>query len=173
MIPASSPGLTSSSSTLEAALLGPAHLHPQHHLGPVLRVGAAGAGVDRDERVAGVVGAGEQPLLLEREQPLLDRGQRAVELARELLVLLRQLDQRLEVLDVGLDAAEGLEPPRHARVLGADLRRRLGVIPERPARPSAVSSAATRSASEAGSKIVREQRELVADRRETRRRRLR
>ena len=51
---------------LEAAPLGPAHLHPQHHLRPVLRVGAARAGVDGHERVAGVVVAGEQPLLLGR-----------------------------------------------------------------------------------------------------------
>src|SRR6185503_8621548 len=36
---------------VEAALLGPAHLHAQDHLGPVLRVGAAGARVDGDERV--------------------------------------------------------------------------------------------------------------------------
>ena len=37
---------------LEAAPLGPAHQHAQHHLGPVLGVGAAGAGVDGHERVA-------------------------------------------------------------------------------------------------------------------------
>ena len=59
----------------EAAALGPAHHHPQHHLGPVLGVGAAGAGVDRDERVAGVVRAGEEPLLLERREAPLDVGE--------------------------------------------------------------------------------------------------
>src|SRR5207244_8020019 len=41
----------------EAALLGPAHLHAQDHLGPVLPVRAAGPRLDRDERVAGVVAA--------------------------------------------------------------------------------------------------------------------
>ena len=37
---------------LEAALGDPALVHPQHHLGPVLRVGAARAGLKRDHGVA-------------------------------------------------------------------------------------------------------------------------
>src|SRR5919109_640136 len=37
---------------LEAALLGPAEVHAQEDLGPVLRVGAAGVGLDGDDRVA-------------------------------------------------------------------------------------------------------------------------
>ena len=40
--------------------LGPALVHPQHHLGPVLRVGAAGAGVHLAHGVALVVLTGEQ-----------------------------------------------------------------------------------------------------------------
>ena len=43
---------------------------------------------------------------------------------------------------------------------------------QKPGSPICVSSACARSASEAGSKIVREQLQLVADRREARRRRL-
>ena len=50
---------------LEAAALGPALVHPQQHLGPVLRVRAAAAGLDRDDRVAGVVLAVEERVLLE------------------------------------------------------------------------------------------------------------
>ena len=114
----------------ESALLSPAHLHPQNHLRPVLGVGAAGAGVDRHERVTRVVGAGEQALLLERQQPCLDRFQLPLELAREVRILFGQLDERLEVLDVGGDAAEGLESAGQARVFGAGLGRRLGVVPE-------------------------------------------
>ena len=68
---------------LEAAPLGPAHLHPQHHLGPVLGVGAARAGVDGHERVARVVVAGEQPLLLGAEQARLDGRDRLLELGGE------------------------------------------------------------------------------------------
>ena len=50
---------------LEALPLGPAQVHAQQHLGPVLRLGAAGAGMDRDDGVAGVVLAGEQGFGLE------------------------------------------------------------------------------------------------------------
>ena len=136
-MPASSPALTSSSSVVEAALLRPAHLHPQHHLRPVLGVGAARAGVDRDERVAAVVGPGEEALLLEREEARLDVVQARLELGGELVVLRGELDERVEVLDVALDPAVDLEAARHARVLGRDLRGAAGVVPERPGRPSA------------------------------------
>ena len=60
---------------LEAAPLGPAQVHPQQDLGPVLGVGAAGAGVDGDDGVAGVVLAAEQPRLLELGQAALDRAE--------------------------------------------------------------------------------------------------
>ena len=87
---------------VEAAPLGPAHHHAQDHLGPVLGVGAARAGVDGHERVAAVVAAREQALLLELLQALLHAEDLLLELARHLGVLLGQLGQRLEVLDVAL-----------------------------------------------------------------------
>ena len=51
---------------LEAVPLRPPDVHPHQHLGPVLRLGAAGAGVDREQRVAAVLGALEHGLELER-----------------------------------------------------------------------------------------------------------
>ena len=78
---------------LEAAPLGPAHLHAQHHLGPVLGVGAARAGVDGHERVAGVVVAGEQALLLGGAQARLDGRDRVLELGGDVLVLLGDLGE--------------------------------------------------------------------------------
>jgi hypothetical protein len=48
--------------------LGPAQVHPQEHLRPVRRLGAARAGRDREHRVLGVVFAAEEkkgPLPLE------------------------------------------------------------------------------------------------------------
>src|SRR6185503_3115507 len=45
---------------LEAAPFGPAQVHPQEDLGPVLGVGAAGPGVDGDDGIAGVVLATEE-----------------------------------------------------------------------------------------------------------------
>src|SRR5207244_2525220 len=50
---------------LEAALLGPAQVRAEQHLGEVLRVGAARVGLDRDDRVARVVLAAEERVLLE------------------------------------------------------------------------------------------------------------
>ena len=49
----------------EAAPLGPARVHAQQHLGPVLGVGAPGARVDLGDRVALVVLAREERLQLE------------------------------------------------------------------------------------------------------------
>jgi hypothetical protein len=102
---------------LEAALLGPAHLHPQHHLRPVLGVRAARAGVDGDERVAAVVLAREQALLLELDEALLEGRELVVELGRDVGVLGEQLGERVELLDPRLEVAERLHPPRDRLVL--------------------------------------------------------
>jgi hypothetical protein len=115
---------------IEPALLRPPHLHPQDHLGPVLRIGAAGAGVDRDERIPGVISAGEQPLLLEFAETLLDGGDLLLQLLRDVRVLFRQLGKRLEVLDVALELVVHREPLVRPSVLGSYLRRPLLVVPE-------------------------------------------
>jgi hypothetical protein len=115
---------------LHAAPLGPAHLHAQQHLGPVLRVGTARARVDRDYRVAAVVLAAEQARLLELGEPGLDRGALLVELSGDRLVLRRHLLERLEIVHVALERAERLEPPGHRGVLGRHRRRVLLVVPE-------------------------------------------
>ena len=67
---------------LEASTLGPAHQHPQHHLGPVLRVGAAGAGVDLADRVALVVLAAEQRAQLELVEVACQPRSKKIELPR-------------------------------------------------------------------------------------------
>jgi hypothetical protein len=41
-------------------LAGPGRVHPQHHLGPIIGIGAAVPGMDRDERVARIVRTGEE-----------------------------------------------------------------------------------------------------------------
>ena len=117
-----------------AAALGPAHHHAQHHLRPVLGVRAARAGVDGHERVARVVLAGEQALLLECRQARLDGGEGLLELGREVLVLLGDLGQALEVVRVGLQLRERVELALRARMLGARPGRRVLVVPE-PRRP--------------------------------------
>ena len=66
--PASSPASASRTVTSKPLALGPPQVHAQEHLGPVLGVGAAGAGMDRHDRVVVVQLAGEQRLGLERRR---------------------------------------------------------------------------------------------------------
>ena len=172
-MPASSPGARLQQLDLEAAPLGPAHLHPQHHLGPVLGVGAAGAGVDRDERVAGVVAAGEQPLLLERLQA---RARREAigssSSAASSGSSSASSTSALEVVDVALQRARTCSSLRVARACSAlDFAAR-SWSSQKPGAPISRSSASARSFSAAGSKVVREQLQLLADRRQALRRRL-
>src|SRR5438270_8430157 len=67
---------------LEAAVGGPAQVHAEQDLGPVLCVRAAGAGVDRDDRVAGVVLAVEERVLLEPLELAAERDDRGLDLVR-------------------------------------------------------------------------------------------
>jgi hypothetical protein len=63
LMPASRPG-SLRDIDLEAVLLGPARVHAQQHLGPVLALGAAGAGMDFEIGIVGVGLARQQRLEL-------------------------------------------------------------------------------------------------------------
>ena len=106
LIPASSPGETSSSSTPKPRFSAQRiSIRSTISAQSWASVPPAPA-LTRHERVAGVVAAGEQPLLLERVEPRLHGPHLLLELARELGILLGQLGQRLEVVDVALELAE-------------------------------------------------------------------
>ena len=115
---------------VEAAPFGPAQVHAQEDLGPVLGVGAAGAGVDGDDRVAGVVLAAEEARLFELGQPRLDRRQLPLEFALDLVVFLGQLGEVTEFGDVGLEPAEHLQAALGAGVDGGGAGGGLLVVPE-------------------------------------------
>ena len=76
---------------LEAAPLGPAQVHPQQHLGPVLALGPARAGVDRDDRAALVERLREEELLLHARPVGLERGEVALEVGAAGLARLRRV----------------------------------------------------------------------------------
>ena len=113
-------------------LLGPARVHAHQHLGPVLRLGAALAGVQLDEAVVAVRLAAEQTEYLlalglgrdvaQRVDPLGDHGRLAFSLG--------ELDQAHGVGDVGLQLAQAIYAAGQAVALAHDLLRALGVVPE-------------------------------------------
>ena len=112
-MPACSPSLSSSSCDLVAVLLGPAHVHAHQHLGPVLRLGAAGAGVDFDVAVVGVGLAGQQAFDLAPLRLVGQRAQRRRRLGdhRRVALGLGELDQFQRVGDIGFELAHALHRP--------------------------------------------------------------
>jgi hypothetical protein len=113
--------------------LGPAEVHPEEHLGPVGRLGPAGAGADREDRAALVVFAGEQERSAFAAEVALELGGRPIELRRQLLVagLLDELEGRQEIVRAGLEVAP--QPDLRAEIVGftKDLLGRSLVVPER------------------------------------------
>ncbi len=117
---------------LPALVLAPAQIHAQQHLGPVLRLGTAGTGLDVDERVRRIHLAGEHALELELADfrgevvdVVGDRRDRAfVVLAnceiKQIAGLAERIGQRADAAD---DAIE-------ARALLAELLRALRVVPD-------------------------------------------
>ena len=92
-----------------AVPLRPAQVHPQQHLGEVGRVHAAGAGPDGDQRLAGVVLAGEQGADLHLLDGLGQRGDLGADLGERARVVLGlgQLQQHAGVVE---PAAQLLQP---------------------------------------------------------------
>ena len=132
LMPASSPSVSSMILDLVAVLLGPARVHAQQHVGPVLALGAAGAGMHFEIGVVGVGLARQQRLELAARDLGLELAQRLLGLGDDLLVLLglAELDHGELVVELLLDAAD-----RGELVLerGALLHHALGallVVPE-------------------------------------------
>ena len=72
-----------------AFALSPAQVHAQQHLGPVLRFGAAGAGLDGHDGVEAVAFAGEQRFGLELGDVFIGGGEFAIDVVQERVALLR------------------------------------------------------------------------------------
>ena len=87
---------------LEPVALGPAHVHAHQHLGPVLGFGAAGAGMDGEQRVARVVGTLQHVLQLEGLELRADRVGLLLQLA-----LQREIDMGFRFQQLGELAAVG------------------------------------------------------------------
>ena len=117
---------------IKALGLAPAQVHAQQHLGPVLRLGAAAAGLDVQVGGVGIVLAGEHAPELEPAQRLVHRGQLGLDVGEHVGVAVGQrhvkelggIGQFLAGLaqrgDLGLDL----------RQLAADVLRALRLVPE-------------------------------------------
>jgi hypothetical protein len=112
--------------------LGPAEVHPEQHLGPVRRLGAAGAGADGEDGRAVVVFAGEEQLGSLSRELRLERVRLAVRLGLEVGVarFLGQLDGRLEVIRAREEAVPELEIATEAVGFAQGVLRGSAVVPE-------------------------------------------
>ena len=110
-MPASSPWRLLDVVDLEAVLLGPAHVHAQQHVGPILALGAAGAGMDFEIGIVVVGLAGEQRLQLAARDFGLELAQRRFGFGDDLLIVLgvAELDQHHLIVELLLDARERVE----------------------------------------------------------------
>ena len=83
---------------LEIVAFGPAQVHAQQHLGPVLRFGAAGAGMDGDDGVARVVFAREQHPGFEFAEHFGVALQFALDIAVDGFAFAGEFEKRIEIV---------------------------------------------------------------------------
>ena len=117
---------------LVAVLLGPARVHPQQHVGPVLALGAAGAGMDFEVGIVGVGLARKQRLELAARHFNAQLLQRLLGFRNRVLILLglAQVDHGELVVEFLLDAADrGELVLERGALLHHALRARL-IVPE-------------------------------------------
>ena len=117
---------------LVAALFGPARIHARQHFGPVLRLGAARAGIDFQIRVVGVRFAGQQALDLAALGFLGGLAQRRQSLGHHgrIVVGLRHGDQFERVAHVLFERLHPLDRASDLVALAHQRLRRGGVIPQ-------------------------------------------
>ena len=77
--------------------LTPSEVHPDQHLRPILRIDAAGPGMNRDDRVGSIMFSGEQHADFRVLGFLFQLLHLACELGQDVLALLRQFDKRFQI----------------------------------------------------------------------------
>ncbi len=93
------------------AALGPAQVHAHQHLGPILRLGAAGAGIDVDDGVAVVVRARHHRIPSERRHLRAEFGHIGGDLAHQVGILFGfgQVEQLQQFVGAALDRRPGVD----------------------------------------------------------------
>src|SRR5262245_20138252 len=117
---------------LVAVLLGPARVHPQQHAGPVLALGAPGAGMYFEIAVVGIRLARQQSLELAARDIGAQLLERALGLGHDPLVVLglAKLDHGELVVELALDAGDRAQLVFERGALLHHALRALLVVPE-------------------------------------------
>ena len=132
LMPAPSPGCLFQQLDLVAVLLGPARVHAQQHAGPVLALGAAGAGMDFEIGVVGVGLARQQRFELAPRGFGLEPLERAFGFGDDALILLglAEFDHADVIVELALDPADGVELVLERVALLHHALGACGVVPE-------------------------------------------
>ena len=117
---------------LAVVRLGPAQVHAQQHLGPVLALGAAGAGMDLEKGVVAVGLAREQGLELDLAGPRLQAAERDKGLLdqRRVVVRLGEVNQLAIVGQLALGLVKVRERPLQPVALAHQRPRLGGIAPQ-------------------------------------------
>ena len=132
LMPASSPSDSSTNLDLEAVSLGPARVHAQQHLRPVLALGAAGAGMHFEIGIETIGLARQQRLELAPRHFLLEGLQRGFSLGDDARIALgfAELDHADVVFELLLDLADARERILQRGALLHQFLGFLGIVPE-------------------------------------------
>ena len=143
---------------LEPLALTPAQVHAHQHLRPVLRLGAARARMDGEDRGLGVVRARQHDLELELFQLATQAGHAVGDLGIEAAVVAGFLGELQQDTEVGGLGGQLVDPAHGARQVGALANQLLGaavVVPEGAAPPSRCRSRRVASPCRAGQRCLR------------------
>ena len=94
--------------------LGPADVHPEQHLRPILGIGPSGSGIDGDDRVLGIVFSGEEPLQFELLELAFQTVQMFAEVVDDVFALPDPFGQRLDLVHRPREGRAPLQTPGHA-----------------------------------------------------------
>ena len=132
LTPASSPRLILQDLGLVSPAVAPAKVHAQQHLGPVLGLGAAGAGMKRDDGVPAVVSAAQQPPQLHVRQAVGDFPEPGFRLFQGLgvVLFLGQIQKETCFLDTRMAFAVVVHGFPEQGLLLEDLLGLFGLVPE-------------------------------------------
>ena len=114
----------------ETLALCPSQIHAQQHVSPILRLGAARAGVDRHDGVARIVFPREQRLGFEFIEEIAQRGNLASQIGIDILALFGQVKIGVNVVTAAAKVGVSSKRMLQTLLLAHDLLRALRIGPQ-------------------------------------------